>query len=87
MGNNDEFIEFMEDAEYTLILACRKVCHPDDRDPDWDPHYRSGETLRDASVAWGEYRRHAETVGSSNPVCASLRRNFGTIAMGAVKGA
>lgn len=93
MGNEccfvsgDEFIEFREDAEYTLILAYRKVCYPDDRDPDWDPYYRSMETFRDASVAWEEYRRNEERVGSSNLVCASLRRNFETIAMRAVKGA
>ena len=93
MGNErrfvigDEFIEFKEDAEYTLILAYAKVCYPDYRDPDWDPYYRSRETFRDASIAWEECRRRAEMVGSSNLVCASLRRNFETVAMRAVKGA
>ena len=93
MGNErrfvsgDEFIEFREDAEYTLILAYAKVCYPDDHGPDWDPYYRSVETFRDASPAWEEYRRNSERVGSSNLVCASLRRNFETVAMKAVKGA
>ena len=93
MGNErrfvsgDEFIEFREDAEYTLILAYAKVCYPDDHDQDWDPYYRSRETFRDASIAWEEYRRNAERVGSSNLVSASLRRNFETIAMRAAKGA
>lgn len=93
MGNErrfvsgDEFIEFREDAEYTLIMAYRKVCYPDDSGQDWDPYYRSRETFRDASLAWEEYRMSAEMVGSSNLVCASLRRNFETVAMRAVKGA
>ncbi len=87
MGNNDEFIEFREDAEYTLILAYRKVCYPDDHGPDFDPYYRSRETFRKAEFAWEEYRRHADMVGSSNLVSASLRRNFEIIAMKAVKGA
>ena len=58
MGNErrfvsgDEFIEFREDSEYTLILAYAKVCYPDYHVPDWDPYYRSRETFRDASLAW-----------------------------------
>ena len=94
MGNEgrfvsgDEFIEFKEDAEYTLILAYAEVCYPNDHDdPVWGPCYRSRETFRDASIAWYEYRRNAEMVGSSNLVSASLRRNFEIIAMKAVKGA
>lgn len=83
----DEFIEFREDAEYTLILTYGEVGEPDDRGPDWDPYSRTKREFRDASVAWEEYRRNAEMVGSSNLVCASLRRNFETIAMRAVKGA
>lgn len=93
MGNEccfvsgDEFIEFSEDAEYALTLTYRKVCYPDDRDPDWDPYYRRKDTFRKAEFAWEEYRRHADMVGHSSLVCASLRRNGELIAMKAVKGA
>lgn len=87
MGNNDEFIEFMEDAEYTLTLAYGKAGDPDERGPDWDPYYRRRDTFRKAEYAWEEYRRHAGMVGHSSLVCASLRRNGELIAMKAVKGA
>lgn len=85
MGNNDEFIEFMEDAEYTLSLAYGKSGEPDCHGPDWDPYYRRKDTFRKAEFAWEEYRRHAEMVGHSSLVCASLRRNGELIAMKAVK--
>lgn len=87
MGNNDEFYEFMEDAEYELTLTYRKVCYPDGHGPDWDPYHRRRDTFRKAGFAWEEYRSHAEMVGRSSLVCASLRRNGELVAMKAVKGA
>lgn len=85
MGNNDEFYEFMEDAEYALTLTYGKAGEPDDRGTDWDPYYRRKDTFLKAEFAWEEYRRHAEMVGHSSLVCASLRRNGELVAMKAVK--
>lgn len=58
----------------------------DEAKPDWLSAI-DDEAAADASLAWEEYRSNAEKVGSSNLVCASLRRNFEVIAMKAVKGA
>lgn len=85
--SGDEFIEFKEEAEYTLSLAYGKIGEPHWDDPEWDPYDRSKETFRNASLAWEEYRRHAERVGNSSLVCASLRRNGELVAMKEVKGA
>lgn len=69
MGNEccfvsgDEFIEFREDAEYTLILTYSKVGYPDDRRPDWDPYSRTKMEFRNAESAWGEYLMHESKVG------------------------
>ena len=85
--SGDEFIEFMEDAEYTLILTYAKVGEPDDRRPDWDPYSRTKMEFRYAGPAWWEYLTNEAKVGHSLLVCASLRRNGELIAMKAVKGA
>lgn len=82
-----ESIEFKEDAEYTLSLAYGKIGEPHWDDPEWDTYDRSVKTFRNAELAWEEYRMHAEMVGHSSLVCASLRLNGELIAMKAVKGA
>lgn len=87
MGNNDEFIEFKEDAEYELTLTYGKSGEPDYRGTDWDQYDRRKDKFRKAEFAWEEYRMHAEMVGHSSLVCASLRRNGELVAMKAVKGA